>query len=89
MITREIVVKSPNGLKSKTAAVFIHKTSGFKCSIWIENGDRKANAKSLLGLLSLGIACGTKVVIAAEGVDEEKAVSDLEAFLTSESGESN
>ncbi|HOJ12702.1 MAG TPA: HPr family phosphocarrier protein [Clostridiales bacterium] len=69
------------------AAVFIHKASNYKSSIWIEKDERKANAKSLLGLLSLGIGEGDKVILTAEGEDSEKAIKDLEEYLVSELGE--
>ncbi len=87
MVTREVVIKSNSGLESKPAALFIQKASNYKSEIWIEKGERKANAKSLLGLLSLGISSGTKVVIIADGEDEEKAIDDLEAYLNTDLGE--
>ncbi len=83
MITKEMKVNNRSGLQSKTAAIFIQKASGYKASIWIEKGERKANAKSLLGLLSLCIADGNKVVVTAEGEDEAKAVEELEEYLNS------
>ncbi|HHW48714.1 MAG TPA: HPr family phosphocarrier protein [Clostridiaceae bacterium] len=83
MVIRDVVVKSETGLQSKTAAVFIQKASNYKSSIWVEKAERKANAKSLLGLLSLGIGHGAKVTLIAEGEDEEKAVTELEEFLNS------
>jgi len=83
MVIKDVVVKSETGLQSKTAAVFIQKASNYKSSIWVEKAERKANAKSLLGLLSLGIGHGVKVTLIAEGEDEEKAVAELEEFLNS------
>lgn len=84
MVTREVVIKNPSGLQSKSAAVFIQKASNYKSSLWIEKNERKANAKSLLGLLSLGIGSGAKVTVIAEGEDEEKAVEELEEYLKSD-----
>ena len=84
MVIKEITIKTQIGLQSKSAAVFIQKASNFKSSIWIEKGERKANAKSLLGLLSLGIGSGSKVVVTCEGEDEEKAVVELEEYLKSD-----
>lgn len=83
MITKELTVNNRSGLQSKTAAIFIQKASSYKASIWIEKGERKANAKSLLGLLSLCIGDGSKVVVTAEGEDETKAVEELEEYLNS------
>ncbi|NSW91468.1 MAG: HPr family phosphocarrier protein [Firmicutes bacterium] len=84
MMAKEIIIKNKIGLQSKTAAVFIHKATNFKSNIWIEKDERKANAKSLLGLLSLGIGVGSKVILTAEGEDEELAIQVLEGYLTSE-----
>jgi phosphocarrier protein HPr len=83
MITREIVVKCSSGLQAKSAAVFIQKASLFKSNIWIEKEERKANAKSLLGLLSLGIGCNAKITVTASGEDEVDALEALEGFLAS------
>lgn len=87
MMIKEIVVKNKSGLQSKSAALFIQKASNFKSCIWVEKDERKANAKSLLGLLSLGIGNGAKVTLITEGEDEEKAALELERFLESDIGE--
>jgi phosphocarrier protein HPr len=84
MIVKEIFINNKSGLQSKTAAMFIQKASSYKSSIWIEKNERKANAKSLLGLLSLGIGGGTKVIVTFEGEDEEKAAKELQEYLYSE-----
>lgn len=84
MVIKDIVVKNEAGLQSKAAAVFIQKASGYKSSIWIERDERKANAKSLLGLLSLTVGKGMKISVIAEGEDEEEAVKELEAYLASD-----
>jgi phosphocarrier protein HPr len=81
MIAKEIIVKSRTGLESKMATKFIQKVSGYKSNIWIEKGERKANAKSLLGLLSLGIANGMRVILITEGEDEQKAARELEEYM--------
>jgi phosphocarrier protein HPr len=81
MEVREITIKNQSGLQSKSAAVFIQKASNFKSDIWIEKEERKANGKSLLGLLSLAIGFGSRVIIIADGEDEDKAANELENFL--------
>jgi phosphocarrier protein HPr len=81
MISKEIIIKNQVGLESRSAAMFIQKASNFKSGIWLEKGDRKANAKSLLGVLSLGIGNGMKVRLTAEGEDEDRAVEELEEYL--------
>jgi phosphocarrier protein HPr len=84
LVVKNIEIKSSLGLQSKTAAVFIQKASNYKSSVWIEKGERKANAKSLLGLLSLGIANGSKIMVIIEGEDENKAAQELEDYLQSD-----
>lgn len=81
MISKEIEVRNPEGLHARPATFFIHKANTFKSSIWVENGDRRANAKSLLGVLSLGIAKETKITLIADGPDEEPAVNELAALI--------
>ncbi len=87
MIVREIVIKNSSGLQSKSAAVFIQKASNYKSSIWVVKDERKANAKSLLGVLSLSIGKGAKLAISVEGEDEAEAAADLEKYLLSDTGE--
>ncbi len=75
------IVKCASGLHNKQATYFIQKANDFRSSIWIESEDRKINAKSLLGVLSMAIVTGTEVAISAEGPDEEEAVNTLAAML--------
>jgi phosphocarrier protein HPr len=89
MLIKEISIKNPQGLQSKSAALFIQKASGYKASIWITNGERKANGKSLLGVLSLGIGKDAVVSLAVEGEDEAEAAAELESYLLSDTGENN
>lgn len=81
MFTQQSVVKCESGLFNRQATYFIQKANEFKCSIWIEVEDRKINAKSLLGVLSMGITKGTSVNIIADGADEEEAVKTLSDML--------
>ncbi|NLM11224.1 MAG: HPr family phosphocarrier protein [Clostridiaceae bacterium] len=81
MISKEIIIKNESGLESKVAARLIQKASGYESNIWIQKNDRKANAKSLLGILSLGISKGEKVLLIADGADEQLAISELELFV--------
>ena len=77
MFVKEIVVQNQVGLHARPATFFIQKANEYKSSIWIEKDNRRVNAKSLLGVLSLGITRGLSIVIIAEGSDEEQAVTDL------------
>ena len=81
MYTEKSVVKCGSGLHNKQATYFIQKANEFRSSIWIEADDRKINAKSLLGVLSLGIVKGTTVTIIADGADEDAACEAVEAFM--------
>ena len=87
MYSKSVVINSQVGLHARPATFFIQKANEFKSTIWIEREERKANAKSLLGVLSLGIVSGTEVNIIADGEDEEKAVEALEALINSDFAE--
>ena len=82
MYMQQSIVKCESGLYNRQATYFIQKANEFKSSIWVE--DRKINAKSLLGVLSMGITKGTRVSIIAEGPDEEEAVKALTDMLVKE-----
>ncbi|MBO4366837.1 MAG: HPr family phosphocarrier protein [Clostridia bacterium] len=77
MINREVTIRNEKGLHARPATFFIQKANTFKSSIWVEIEDRKANAKSLLGVLSLGVSQGDTVTLVADGSDEEAAVDGL------------
>lgn len=81
MYSKTITVNNQVGLHARPATFFIQKANEFKSSIWIEREERKVNAKSLLGVLSLGIIKGTDIVVGAEGPDEEEAVAALEKLI--------
>lgn len=81
MITKEIVVRCESGLHNKQATYFVQKANEFDCSIWVESGSRKMNAKSLLGIMSLGVVTGAAVTLSAEGNNAEEAVEALEGLL--------
>ncbi len=83
MISKEIVVQNEVGLHARPATFFIQKANEFKSLITIARDDRKVNAKSLLGVLSLGITKGTKVILTAEGSDEEEAIDELNNLIMS------
>lgn len=83
MIKREMTIVNNIGLHARPATFFIQKANSFKSSIWIEKDDRKVNAKSLLGVLSLGIAKGMVVTLVADGQDENAAVDGLIALIQS------
>ncbi len=77
MITRNITMENGVGLHAGPASLFIQKANSYKSSIWVEKDDCRVNAKSLLGVLSLGISKGTAITIIADGADENDAVKGL------------
>lgn len=83
MVNKEVLVQNQVGLHARPATFFIQKANEFKSSIWVEKDERRVNAKSLLGVLSLGIMGGTKINIIAGGPDEEVAVDALVKLVDS------
>ena len=77
MTKKEVTITNNIGLHARPATFFIQKANSYKSLVWIEKEDRKINAKSLLGVLSLGIAKGMTVTISADGQDETEAVNGL------------
>ena len=81
MITKDVTVRCESGLHNRQATYFVQKANEFACNIWLESGTRKMNAKSLLGIMSLGIVTGTTVTLTADGADAEAAIDALETLL--------
>lgn len=77
MVVKEVSVRNQVGLHARPATFFIQKANEFKSSIWVEKEERRVNAKSLLGVLSLGIVGGTTIRVMADGADEADAVDAL------------
>ncbi|MBQ6465258.1 MAG: HPr family phosphocarrier protein [Oscillospiraceae bacterium] len=87
MVSKEVVINNQVGLHARPATFFIQKANEFKSSIWVEKEDRRVNAKSLLGVLSLGIVKGTPVTIIADGADENEAIEMLSALIDADFSE--
>lgn len=83
MYMKEAMVNNQVGLHARPATFFIQKANEFKSSVWVEKEERRVNAKSLLGVLSLGIVGGTTIRIIADGVDEQAAVDSLVKLVDS------
>ena len=83
MVSKNVVVNNQVGLHARPATFFIQKANEFKSSIWVEKEERRVNAKSQLGVLSLGIVKGTEITLIAEGVDEGEAVNTLAELVES------
>ena len=83
MCVKDVVVENQVGLHARPATFFIQKANEFKSTVWVEKEERRANAKSLLGVLSLGIMGGTQIRIIAGGTDEQEAVDALAKLVES------
>ena len=86
MTTRVVEITNRIGLHASPAAFFVQQACSFQSIIWVEKGDRKINAKSLLGLLSMGILQGEKITLIADGTDEVAALDGLEDLLHNKLG---
>ena len=83
MVSRSVTIQNSVGLHARPATFFIQKANEFKASIWVEKEERRVNAKSLLGVLSLGIVGNTPIRVIADGADEEAAVEALVKLVES------
>ncbi len=83
MLSKDVIVQNQVGLHARPATFFIQKANNFKSNIWVSKQDRKVNAKSLLGVLSLGIIKGTTITVIADGEDEEEAINTLVELIDS------
>ena len=83
MYVKDVLVQNKAGLHARPATFFIQKANEYKSSVWVEKEERRVNAKSLLGVLSLGIMGGTTIMVIADGSDEKEAVEGLVALIES------
>lgn len=81
MIQKEVQIKLETGLEARPVAMLVQVASQFESTVYINSNAKKVNAKSIMGMMSLGLDSGEKVVVIAEGSDEEKAVEEIEKFL--------
>ena len=81
MFTKEVIVRCESGLHNRQVTYFVQKANEFRSTVWLESENRRMNAKSLLGIMSLGIVTGASVTLSAHGDDAEDAVNALEAML--------
>lgn len=83
MMTKKILIQIPTGLEARPVALLVQVASQYESSIYIECEDKKVNAKSIMGMMSLGLAAGEEVVVTATGSDEESAIEGIEKYLSS------
>lgn len=84
MIEEKIIIKLKRGLQARTATLFVQEANRYTSEIFIEKGNRKLNAKSIMGLMSLAISRGMEVTIFTEGSDEREALEGLKLLVTKE-----
>lgn len=81
MIQKKMTINISTGLETRPVAVFVQVASQFDSSIYVEVGTKKVNAKSIMGMMTLGLDVGESVVVSADGADEEKAIAEIEKYL--------
>lgn len=84
MAKRAVVVKLKTGLHARPAALFVQEANKFTAEVFVEKEEKKVNAKSIMGIMSLAIASGTEIYISAEGPDAEEAVAALTDLVSKE-----
>ena len=82
MISREMEIKIPSGLDPSTIALFIQIASQYDSSVYVEVKNKKVNAKSIMGMMTLGLNYGDSIVVSANGIDEEEAMKEIEKYLS-------
>ncbi len=82
MVTRNMTIGIQTGLEARPVAVLVQVASQFDSSIYIECGNKKVNAKSIMGMMTLGLASGEAVMVSADGQDEEDAINSIEKYLS-------
>ncbi|MDF2906220.1 MAG: hypothetical protein K0R34_1541 [Herbinix sp.] len=83
MITKEIVINIPTGLEARPVALLVQVASQYECSIYVGSKEKRVNAKSIMGMMSMGISAGESVIVTAEGPDEQAAIDNIEKYLSS------
>lgn len=83
MITKQILINIPSGLEARPVALLVQVASQYECSIHVVSEDKRVNAKSIMGMMSMGIASGETVTVEADGPDEKEAIENIEKYLSS------
>lgn len=82
MVTKDMIIEIKSGLAARPVALFVQVASQFDSSIYVEYENKKVNAKSIMGMMALGLATGEKVKVSADGNDENDAISKIEEYLS-------
>ena len=83
MIRKTVTIELSSGLEARPIAMLVQVASQYESKIYVENGDKKVNAKSIMGMMTLGLSAGESVVVSAEGSDEIAAIENIEKYLSS------
>ena len=83
MVSKEITINIPTGLEARPVALLVQVASQYESKILIETGDKSVNAKSIMGMMGLGLIAGESVQVIADGNDEETALAEIEKYLSS------
>ncbi len=82
MIKKNMTIQIPTGLEARPVAIFVQVASQFESSIYVEVGTKRVNAKSIMGMMTLGLDVGEEVVVSAAGNDEDAAIAEIEKYLS-------
>ena len=82
MIKKSIKIELPSGLEARPVALLVQVASQFESSIYVEVGNKKVNAKSIMGMMTLGLDAGEEVLVSAAGNDENDAIAEIEKYLS-------
>ena len=82
MVKRSIVVQLDQGLEARPAAMFVQIASQFESSIYVDDDTKRVNAKSIMGMMTLGLTAGEELVVTADGIDEARAIDEIEEYLS-------
>ena len=82
MVTKKIKIQIQNGLEARPVAVLVQVASQYESKIYVECESKRVNAKSIMGMMTLGISVGEEVTVSADGADEEKAIAEIESYLS-------
>ena len=81
MVTKNMKIEIQTGLGARPVAMFVQVASQFESSIYVEHNNKRVNAKSIMGMMTLGLSVGEELIVSAEGTDEENAILEIEKFL--------
>ncbi|MDE4084070.1 HPr family phosphocarrier protein [Planococcus maritimus] len=84
MVEKQVEVQLKSGLQARQAALFVQEANRYSSDVYLEKGDKKVNAKSIMGIMSLAVSKGTNVTISADGADEDSAVDALAQLIDKE-----